>query len=43
MDKRTVWLLVGHDGSLVEYTACKGKGGGQCYWRGHLYSTRGKV
>ena len=42
MDSGSVWLLMGHDGALLEYTACQSQGSGPGVWRGHLYKTLGK-
>ena len=42
MDSGSVWLLMGHDGALLEYTARQSQGSGPGVWRGHLYKTLGK-
>ena len=43
LDARSVWLLVGHDGTFLEHSTRAGQSSGSSFWRGHLHQAYSKI
>lgn len=43
LDARSVWLLMGHDGTFLEHSTRAGQSSGSSIWRGHLHQAHSKI